>query len=247
MKKHIKAIVALILGAIAFAVGFAAFAQSLKADIGRELEAARPSDGIGRVQAADAELYAASAEQAGEGTALRVWCETDEDLPEWWDPESAEIVYEAPIARPIHSDALDYNLNTTLWGWDGHGAEAWELELFARCFYLEFWGASETCCEAGCDAMLNLWASGLYGRTMYDSLSHYDPVYGYTYEVYPWVWETVYDADGLAWCKEFCETRFVNGPTWGAMYFQLGCYHDQSWVSPLYELDGVYFSGPSGK
>jgi hypothetical protein len=37
--------------------------------------------------------------------------------------------------------------------------------------------------------------------------------------------------------------RFLDGPEWSAVYFQLGGYHDTDWVPPLYEMDGVYFSG----
>lgn len=148
---------------------------------------------------------------------------------------------------PVGIDAggIDWNICTDLIGWDGHRAEAWELDLLARVFYLEFWGASIECSEAGCDAILNLWDTGKYGDTLFEALSYYDPDYGYTYRVYPKVWQTDYDADGLAWCREFCEERFYNGPEWEAVYFQLGGYHDPEWVSPLYELDGVYFSAGS--
>lgn len=243
MKKHIKAIVALILGAIAFAAGFAAFAQSLKADIGREMAAARPSDGIGRVQAAGAELYAAPAEQAGEGTALRVFCETDEDLPEWWDPESAEVVYTAP--GPVRDIASpDWNLNTALWGWDGHMMEVWEFDLFVRIVYLEFWGTSAECVEAGIDSILLLWDRGEYGRTMGELLSaQYAPGY-YVYSPYAYVWDWTYDAEGLADIRAMCEERFRDGPTWCAPYFRLWYYHE--WATPAYEIDGVFFSVPRG-
>lgn len=157
--------------------------------------------------------------------------------------QSDSVDYNAHPPIGIDPGGVDWNVCSTVWGWDGHGAEAWELDLFARVFYLEFWGTSITCSEAGCDAILNLWASGKYGRTLFEALSYYDPQYGYTYRVYPRVWETTYDADGLEWCREFCEERFINGPEWGAVYFQLGGYHDQDWVPPLYEMDGVFFSG----
>jgi len=158
-------------------------------------------------------------------------------------PDTVDYIAHPPIG--IDPGGIDWNVCTTVWGWDGHGAEAWELDLLARVFYLEFWGTSLPCSEAGCDAILNLWASGKYGRTLFEALSYYDPQYGYTYRVYPRVWETKYDADGLAWCKEFCTERFINGPEWSAVYFQLGGYHDTDWVPPLYEMDGVYFSGAS--
>lgn len=161
--------------------------------------------------------------------------------------EEPRMVITAEPHPPVGVDpgGVDWNLCTTIWGWSGHGAEAWELDLMARVFYLEFWGTSIECSEAGCDAILNLWDTGKYGNTLFEALSYYDPDYGYTYRVYPKVWQTDYDADGLAWCREFCEERFHNGPEWGAVYFQLGGYHDPEWVSPLYELDGVYFSAGS--
>lgn len=193
---------------------------------------------------------------------LRTYTDGDSPIPEWWNPdEPMAAVWSAEdinvpcneLATYLQSDTVDYNtrrdigcpdwnLDTTLWGWDGHTAEVWEMDLFSRVFYLEFWGSSLPCCEAGCDAMLRVWDSGLYGQTLFEALSHYDPDYGYTYEVYPWVWETDFDADGLAWCREFCESRFYTGPQWSAMYFQLGGYHDPDWVTPAYEIDGVYFS-----
>lgn len=183
----------------------------------------------------------------GEGPAP-AWYRPDEPMAAEWEDESCN-----ELATNLQSDTVDYNtrrdigcpdwnLDTTLWGWDGHTAEVWEMDLFSRVFYLEFWGASLPCCEAGCDAMLRLWDSGLYGSTLFDSLSYYDPKYGWTYEVYPWVWETEFDTDGLAWCRAFCEERFCAGPEWSAMYFQLGGYHDPDWVTPAYEIDGVYFS-----
>lgn len=190
-----------------------------------------------------------------------------EEPPEWYKPEEPMVVewidgqvdsqvdsqqdvqsdcqpdtvdYNAP--EGIDPGGIDWNICSSIVGWDGRLMEIWELDLWARVFYLEFYGASEECCVAGCDAMLNLWATGAYGRTMFDCLSYYDPNYGYTYRVYPWVWETDYDADGLEWCRGFCEERFFSGPEWGAAYFRLGGYHDPDWVTPAYEIDGVYFS-----
>jgi hypothetical protein len=203
-----------------------------------------PTEGVGRVYVEEVPRYISGNVQEEASAELRVWCETDENLPEWWDPSSAEIVYQEPIAQPIHSDALDYNLNTTLWGWDGHGIEVSELDLFARVFYLEFWGASEPCCEAGCDAILNLWDTGLYGKTLGEALSAKNAQGKYVYSVYPDVWTTNYNAEGLEWCKQLCLERFVNGPEWEAIYFQKWEYHE--WAVPAYEIDGVYFSVPRG-
>lgn len=212
-------------------------------------------EGVGRVP--EAVRYAAEAEAVEEEAAeyrLDSYTEGESPVPVWWDPdEPMAAEWEDSNARQSESNPIqrtdtgcpDWNADSTVYGWDGHTAEAWELDLMARVFYLEFWGVSDPCAEAGCDAILNLWDTGKYGRTLFDALSYYDLDYGYTYRVYPRVWETDYDADGLAWCKEFCMERFLDGPEWSAVYFQLGGYHDTNWVPPLYEMDGVFFSGES--
>lgn len=243
----------------------AVFAAILLAN---EWKNARPAQGIGRVP--EAVRYAAEAEAVEEETEeyrLVSYTEGDGPAPEWWMPDepmaaeweesygqvtenneeavSGDFGVFCGEAEQVRKDAgcPDWNVDTTVYGWDGHTAEPWELDLMARVFYLEFWGVSDPCAEAGCDAILNLWDTGKYGRTLFDALSYYDPDYGYTYRVYPRVWTTDYNADGLAWCKEFCIERFLNGPEWECVYFQLGGYHDTDWVPPLYEMDGVYFSG----
>lgn len=241
--KTVKSIIALIAGALAFAIGFTAFAQSLKSDIDRELAADKPSAGIGRMYTADILRYAAANNAGPEGTTLQVWCETDENLPEWWDPESAQVVYTAPEPK-LDLGAPDWNYNTSVVGWDGHMMEQWEFDLFVRIVYLEFWGTSKTCVEAGIDSMLLLWDMGEYGRTMGELLSaQYAPGY-YVYSPYAYVWDWQYDAQGLADIRAMCEERFANGPTWCAPYFRLWYYHD--WATPAYEIDGVYFSVPRG-
>lgn len=221
------------------------------------LPADSPSEGIGRVPAVVRYLAESRADGAERAYLLDVYAEGESPVPEWWNPgepmsaewvdgnalQSDSVDYNPHPPIGIDPDGIDYNVCSTVWGWDGHGAESWELDLLARVFYLEFWGTSIPCSEAGCDAILNLWDTGRYGRSLFEALSYYDPDYGYTYRVYPRVWKTEYDADGLAWCREFCEERFINGPEWECVYFQLGGYHDTEWVPPLYEMDGVYFSG----
>ena len=210
-----------------------------------------PAEGVAWVMPESAEavvwMAPACAENEMAAYMLDTYTEGDGPAPEWWDPnEEMAVEWVAPEPHPpigIDPGGVDWNVCSTVWGWDGHGAEAWELDLLARVFYLEFWGTSIPCSEAGCDAILNLWASGKYGRTLFETLSYYDPKYGYTYRVYPHVWQSDYNPEGLAWCKEFCTERFLNGPEWEAAYFQLGEYHDPDWVPPLYEIDGVYFSG----
>ena len=153
-------VVWIVLGLLLFTGAVMAFFLSLAHDVGAGLRPDTPSDGVGRTAfVSDAPVYAAGEGSVKEGTALRVFSENDDPLPEWWDPDSAEIVYQANT-RITHSDAVDYNLNTTLWGWDGHGMEKWEFDLFARIVYLEFNGTEPECINAGIDSILNLWDSG---------------------------------------------------------------------------------------
>ena len=120
------------------------------------------------------------------------------------------------------------------------------MDLFARIFYREFWQPNLTLCEAGCDAMLQLWDRN--GGTMFETLSHVNEDGSYAFSTFPGVWEVEYDLDGLAWCRAYCEERFCEGPVWPAQYFRKGQYHDWDEWSPIpaYEIDGVYFSVPRG-
>lgn len=142
----------------------------------------------------------------------------------------------------ISQGGIDWNVESAIYGWDGHTMTGVELDLFARVFMLEFWGTSEACCEAGCDAILNLWDSGLYGRTMGDCLWAKNDSGKYIYSVCNYLWDWDYDPDGLEWCREFCLERFIEGPNHETMYFRLGGFHDTSWTIPLFECDKVYFS-----
>ena len=197
------------------------------------------------------------------------YTEGDGPAPEWWRPDEAmSAEWRADVTdisvgdinvpcNAQQSDAVDYiahppigidpggvdwNLCSTVWGWDGHGAEAWEMDLFAKLFYREFWQPNLTLCEAGCDAMLQLW--DLNGGTMYETLSHVNEDGSYAFSTFPGVWEAEYDPDGLAWCRIYCEERFYEGPSWPAQYFRKGQYHDWDEWSPIpaYEIDGIYFS-----
>ena len=204
-------------------------------------------------------------------TALRVYTEgVDSPMPEWWDPdelmaiewyvedhfvETAEMVdndhfaetgnmVEAEPHPPVgvSPGGVDWNIETDIHGWNGHTMTGVELDLFSRVFMLEFWGTSIECCEAGADAILNLWDSGLYGRTMGDCLWAKNDSGKYIYSVCNYLWDWDYDPEGLEWCREFCLERFIEGPNHETMYFQLGGFHDTSWTIPLFECDGVYFS-----
>lgn len=193
---------------------------------------------------------------------IRTYTEGDSPVPEWWQPgEEMAVVWVASCQQvnPLQSDAVDYNgqaiahppvgissggidwnIETEIIGWDGHRMAVWEMDLFSRIAYLEFWGCSAECIEAGVDSILNLWNLGEYGRTMGELLSaQYSPGY-YVYSPYPYVWEWDYDYSGLAEIRLICEERFASGPVWIAPYFRLWFYHD--WAIPAYEIDGVYFS-----
>lgn len=140
----------------------------------------------------------------------------------------------------IDPGGIDWNICTTVWGWDGHGAEVWEMDLFARVYYLEFWQPDMVLCEAGCDAILRLWESGEKGRTLGEVLSSRNEDGSWTYSVYPDIWTTDYDEDGLEWCRHYTAERFAEGPVWIAPYFRLDYYHD--WAVPAYQIGNVYFS-----
>ena len=249
MKREKKILlIAYILLGIVIAFGCLAWFLSLIQLRTDSLPSDTPAEGVGRdtAQTADAGLWL-SPVCAGEiETALPVYTEGGGPVPEWYQPDepmAAEGVAAEPHS-PVGIDAggIDWNICSTLWGWDGHGMELWEMELFAKIFYLEFWQPNMMLCEAGCDAMLGLWE--LDGGTMFETLSHVNEDGSYTFSTYPGVWEAEYDPDGLAWCMEFCEERFQDGPSWPAQYFRKGHYHDWGEWSPIpaYEIDGIYFS-----
>ncbi len=190
-----------------------------------------PALGVGRMpteEGAETE-YLLDSYTEGEGPA-----------PEWWDPEEPMAAEWTAETERRDIGCPDWNLESSLTGWDGHRAEIWEMDLFARIFYKEFWQPDLTLCEAGCDAILRLWESGEKGRTLGEVLSSTAENGAWTYSTYPEVWATDYDPDGLAWCRAFCEARFYAGPVWIAPYFRLDYYHD--WAVPAYQIGNVYFS-----
>ena len=230
-----------------------------------ELPPAEPSEGVAWVmpEAGEAPVWLSPvcAGEAETAYQLDTYTEGDGPAPEWWNPDEpmrAEWSADVPdmfvgdmdvLSKPhppigIDPGGVDWNLCTTLWGWDGHGAEAWELDLYARIVYLEFWGTSQECCEAGADSILRLWDSGYFGDTLGGVLSARAENGALVYTTYGFVWDAEYDPDGLAEMRELCEERFLNGPEWGAEFFQL--YGFPEWAVPCYEIDGVYFSTGKG-
>ena len=219
--------------------------------------AAKLEEGVGRattcLRAQEAEEERESAEEETE--ALRRYVEGEGEAPEWYKPDEEMAVEWVDCWQKEESDndsanlvgrndigCPDYDVESVLYGWDGHSMESWEMDVFSRIFYLEFWQPNLTLCEAGCDAMLRLWEKD--GGTVYESLSRVNENGSYAYSTFPEMWDRTYDHDGLAWCKEFCQERFRNGPVWTAQYFRKGCYHDWGeWTPiPAYEIDGIYFS-----
>jgi hypothetical protein len=217
-----------------------------------DIPADTPSDGVAWVMPESAEaavwMAPACAENEMATYMLDTYTEGDGPAPEWWRPdEPMSAVWVAAEPHPpvgIDLGGVDWNVCTTVWGWDGHGAEAWELDLYARIVYLEFWGTSPECCEAGADSILRLWDSGYFGDTLGGVLSARAENGSLVYTTYRFVWDADYDPDGLAEMRELCESRFMNGPEWGAEFFQL--YGFPEWAVPMYEIDGVYFSTGKG-
>lgn len=153
--------------------------------------------------------------------------------------EGVGRVVRETAAPVIRSDALDYT-NGVIYGWDGRYCDLWEMELFAKIMYLEFWGCSPECCEAGVDSVLRLLESGYFGNSLGGLLSARCETGAYVYSPYAYVYDWEYDEQGLADMKALCMERFSTGPVWIAPFFQL--YEYPSWAVPCYELDGVFFS-----
>lgn len=214
-----------------------------------------PGEGVGRSPAVIRYLGAPEAEEIGTADRIVTYTEGDGPAPAWYRPDepmSAEWresyrqvagkLDEAEPHPPVGIDAggIDWNLCTDLEGWDGHRMEIWEMDLYSRIVYLEFWGTSPECCEAGADSILRLWESGYYGPRISDTLTARAEDGSLVYSPYAYVWDWDYDPEGLADMRALCEDRFYNGPEWSAPFFRLNYYHD--WAVPMYEIDNVYFS-----
>lgn len=233
----------MLIGILLFGILFTVFCKMLVSPILLS-DAASEEVGVERARS-PVEASCAETEEIPEEKspcALTVYREGDGPAPAWYRPDeemSAEWEETAAV-EDVGGSHPEYD--SLLYGWDGHTCEKWEMDLFARIFYREFWQPNLTLCEAGCDAMLGLW--DLYGGTMFETLSHVNENGSYTFSTYPGVWKIEYDPDGLAWCKAFCEERFYEGPVWPAQYFRKGQYHDWGEWSPIpaYEIDGIYFS-----
>lgn len=198
--------------------------------------------GIGRtLDSAEAGVYLGDCCREEPETVHRLdtYTEWEGVAPEWyrpWEPMGAEW---REIER-FDAGCPDWNLDSTLYGWDGRTMEAWEMDVFSRIVYLEFNGTEPECMNAGIDSILNLWDSGYFGRTLFDTLSATAENGALVYTTYGYVWEWDYDYGVLEEIKTLCAERFINGPQYGCHFFQL--YGFPWWAVPLYEIDQVYFS-----
>lgn len=236
-KKILQAVAWLVLIGVLFAAG-CAFGQNV--ELRPSLTADLPLVGVGRAETetATVSIYT-SPVCRDEYHSVWHYTEGDGEPPEWYNPdEDMAAEWYAPERHDI--GCPDWNVDTTLWGWDGHSMTVLELDIFSKIVYLEFNGVSPVCLEAGIDSILRLWESNLFGRTLYETLSATTESGARAYTTYDYIWTSDYDAEVLAEIKSLCEDRFYNGPVWAAPFFQL--YDYPLWAKPCYELCGVYFS-----
>lgn len=243
-KRNRRILLLLILAGLIAAGCWAAEHVTLRPADGEPLPAQVPGEGIGRAPAVIRYLGAPEAEEIGTAVYFDTYTEGDAPVPAWWNPdEEMAVEWKAPEPHPpvgIDAGGIDWNLCTELVGWDGHRMEVWEMDLYSRIVYLEFWGTSPECCEAGADSILRLWESGYYGPRISDTLTARAEDGSLVYSPYAYVWDWEYDPEGLADMRALCEDRFTGGPEWSAPFFRLNYYHD--WAVPMYEIDNVYFS-----
>ena len=243
-RRNRRILLLLILAGLIAAGCWAAEHVTLRPADGEPLPAQVPGEGIGRAPAVVRYLGAPEAAEIGTAFRIDTYTEGEGPAPEWYRPdEPMAAEWRASEPHPpvgIDCGGIDWNLCTDLEGWDGHRMEAWEMDLYSRIVYLEFWGTSPECCEAGADSILRLWESGYYGPRISDTLTARAEDGSLVYSPYAYVWGWEYDPQGLADMRALCEDRFYNGPEWSAPFFRLNYYHD--WAVPCYEIDNVYFS-----
>lgn len=251
-RRNRRILLLLILAGLIAAGCWAAEHVTLRPADGEPLPAQVPGEGIGRAPAVIRYLGAPEAEEIGTAFYFDTYTEGEGPAPAWYRPDepmaaewvdhNAEAGKMAEPHPPVGIDCggIDWNLCTDLEGWDGHRMEVWEMDLYSRIVYLEFWGTSPECCEAGADSILRLWESGYYGLRISDTLTARAEDGSLVYSPYAYVWDWEYDPEGLADMRALCEDRFTGGPEWSAPFFRLNYYHD--WAVPMYEIDNVYFS-----
>lgn len=215
--------------------------------------------GVGRATASlnGVLLLGGETDEPERNTVLRVYTEgVDSPLPDWFDPgeemavewcdedhfPDATQMVEAEPHPPvgISQGGIDWNVESAIYGWDGHMMTGVELDLLSRITYLEFWGTSEECMNAGIDSILNLWSSEYFGRTLFETLSATAENGALVYTTYGYAYDWDYDYTALEEIKALCLERFVKGPEYNCCFFQL--YGFPAWAEPCYMLDKVYFS-----
>jgi hypothetical protein len=236
-KKILQAVAWLVLIGVLFAAG-CAFGQNV--ELRPSITADLPLVGVGRAETetATVSIYT-SPVCRDEYHSVWHYTEGDGEPPEWYDPDE-EMAVEWTAPERHDGGCPDWNVDTTLWGWDGHSCEAWEFETFVRIAYLEVWGSSEECCKAVVDAILALWDSGYYGNTLFETLSAVTETGWYAFSTYPGMWSATYDSDGLDEMRTLCMERFTNGYEYDAPFFRTDYYHP--WAVDAYHIDNVYFS-----
>jgi len=215
-------------------------------------------DGAGRVTASVGVISRSMAEAPAEDeeTSLWVYIEGDGRPPEWWNPDEPMAVewyaedHFAEVGNMVEAEphppvgvslgGVDWNIETELVGWEGHRMTGVELDLFSRITYLEFYGTSEECMNAGIDSILNLWNSKYFGRTLFETLSATAENGALVYTTYGYAYDWDYDYTALEEIKALCLERFVEGPRYNCCFFQL--YGFPAWAEPLFKIDSVYFS-----
>ena len=243
-RRNRRILLLLILAGLIAAGCWAAEHVTLRPADGEPLPAQVPGEGIGRSPAVIRYLGAPEAEEIGTAFRIDTYTEGEGPAPAWYRPdEPMAAEWRASEPHPpvgIDCGGIDWNLCTELVGWDGRRMEIWEMDLYSRIVYLEFWGTSPECCEAGADSILRLWESGYYGPRISDTLTARAEDGSLVYSPYAYVWDWEYDPEGLADMRALCEDRFSGGPEWSAPFFRRNHYHD--WAVPMYEIDNVYFS-----
>lgn len=219
-------------------------------------------DGAGRVTASVSVISRSMAEAPSgeENTALWAYVEGEGTPPEWWNPDEPMAVewyadtpddmgdiwaeyggnMEPHPPELISPGGVDWNIESAIYGWDGHTMTGVELDLFGRIIYLEFYGTSEECMNAGIDSILNLWSSEYFGRTLFETLSATAENGALVYTTYGYAYDWDYNYTALEEIKALCLERFVEGPRYNCCFFQL--YGFPAWAEPLYVIDSVYFS-----
>lgn len=268
MKKAIEktGVVWIVLGgAVVFMVVWILFCLSLKGDVDSarmNSDSVSVSNGVGRVvETVELPVCASYNDGNDSGAVIKVWCETDENLPEWFDPDSAEIVWispeeasetvgvsnsSVPATSPNAAPVRDIGCPDAYWGeklTDSRGAtaERWEIEEAIRELMLEAGGESEADIREHaaiyCKRLLYTQTVGGYddwGTTLHEV------VYSHGFlETHPYIWhERANPTDKV---REIWWDVWNNGYTsdFRVQNFRSGYY--AHWSIPAYNIGNTYY------